>query len=286
MHSTHGVHPATPGRNQHIFRLSNDPNHGILGVGPQWHNDGSFVEGTFSHVGYHIVRVPENGGGTYFGHQGAAFDMLPPEKQERWQRFVSVNSNSGVLHPIVQEHPISGRKSVWLHLGMTGAVIEYLPEGQRNKTKNGDEIPFRLLNNFEMKELFHTYNDLLNDGVDEGYTIKYAYNEGDLVMIDNLAVAHKAAPEAHQSSQKQGLRILHRTTVRATQPLEPGFGLPQVCDGTSEYYIMVLLLCFGACKDIALHLFHSTTNVFHHSHLIFYYYYQKGDRCLRTQPIW
>jgi len=40
MHSTHGVHPQTPEGNPHIFRLSNDPAHGILGVGPQWHNDG------------------------------------------------------------------------------------------------------------------------------------------------------------------------------------------------------------------------------------------------------
>ena len=36
MHSTHGVHPATPDGNHHIFRLSNDRQHGILGVGPQW----------------------------------------------------------------------------------------------------------------------------------------------------------------------------------------------------------------------------------------------------------
>ena len=30
-------HPATPNYNRHIFRLSNDRNHGILGVGPQWY---------------------------------------------------------------------------------------------------------------------------------------------------------------------------------------------------------------------------------------------------------
>lgn len=54
IHSTHGVHPKAP--NKHIFRLSNDQEHGILGVGPQWHNDGSFERAVFSHVGYHIVR--------------------------------------------------------------------------------------------------------------------------------------------------------------------------------------------------------------------------------------
>lgn len=116
IHSTHGVHPRSP--NRHIFRLSNDRQVGILGVGPQWHNDGSFERAVFSHVGYHIIRVAEGGGGTVFAHQGAAFDALPAEEQRRWQTLVSVNSNSGVLHPVVHAHPISGRKSVYLHLGM------------------------------------------------------------------------------------------------------------------------------------------------------------------------
>jgi len=104
IHSTHGVHPRAP--NEHIFRLSNDRSVGILGVGPQWHNDGSFERGVFSHVGYHIVRAAEKGGGTIFAHQGAAFDALPPSEQERWSRLVSVNSNSGILHPVVHTHPI------------------------------------------------------------------------------------------------------------------------------------------------------------------------------------
>jgi taurine dioxygenase len=104
IHSTHGVHPKAP--NQHIFRLSNDESHGILGVGPQWHNDGSFVRATFSHVGYHIVRVPEKGGATSFSHQGAAFDALSPEEQAVWERRATINSNSGVVHPLVHKHPI------------------------------------------------------------------------------------------------------------------------------------------------------------------------------------
>lgn len=33
LHSTHGVHPRTPGGNRHIFRLSNDPAQGIPDVG-------------------------------------------------------------------------------------------------------------------------------------------------------------------------------------------------------------------------------------------------------------
>jgi taurine dioxygenase len=217
--STHGVHSATPDSNKHIFRLSNHPQHGTLGVGPQWHNDGSFLSGTFSHVGYHIIKAAENGGGTYFAHQGAAFDRLPPTEQERWQRMVSVNSNSGVLHPLVHAHPISGRKSVWLHLGMTGAIIERVPAEGR----------LRLLDEAEMRKLFNDYNDLLNSGVKAGFTTNYEYQAGDLVIIDNFAVGHRAAPEAHMPVAQQGLRILHRTTVKAMADFKHP-DLPQAVD--------------------------------------------------------
>ncbi|MBO6521200.1 MAG: TauD/TfdA family dioxygenase [Rhodospirillales bacterium] len=220
LHSTHGVHPATPSGNPHIFRLSNDQRHGIPGVGPQWHNDGSFNADTFSHAGYHIVRPAEKGGGTYFAHQAAAYDALSPETQEFWSRLSSVNATSGAVHPVVHEHPISKQKCVWLHLGMTGAVIEKRP----------DEDGFRLLNADELRQLCHQYNDLLNAGLENGYAIAYEYRENDCLFIDNLAVAHRAAPEAHLPAEEQGLRIMHRSTVRGVQDLAPGFGLPSYLD--------------------------------------------------------
>ncbi|TVQ40198.1 MAG: taurine dioxygenase [Wenzhouxiangella sp.] len=216
LHSTHGVHPATPGGNRHIFRLSNDPRHGIPGVGPQWHNDGSFNTDTFSHAGYHIIRPAEKGGGTCFAHQGAAFDALPLQRQAFWRRLSSVNSASGVVHPAVHKHPISGRLSLWLHLGMTGAVIE----------KRQDEEGFRLLDADELKQLCHEYNDILDAGLSNGYAIAFEYQERDCIFIDNLAVAHRATPEAHRHADEQGLRILHRSTVRGMKDLAPDFGLP------------------------------------------------------------
>ena len=216
LHSTHGVHPATPNGNPHIFRLSNDTREGILGVGPQWHNDGSFNTGTFSHAGYHMVRAAERGGGTCFAHQAAAFDALTPEQQEYWSRLSSVNATSGVVHPAVHRHPLSNRSSVWLHLGMTGAVI----------MKDADKDEFRLLDADELTRLCHQYNDLLNAGFDEGYAIDYEYDTNDCAFIDNLAVAHRAAPQAHLPAEEQGLRIMHRSTTQALEVLKPHFGLP------------------------------------------------------------
>ncbi|GGY61411.1 TauD/TfdA dioxygenase family protein [Marinobacter zhanjiangensis] len=231
IHSTHGVHPATPGMNRDIFRCSNDNRHGILGVGPQWHNDGSFEAGTFSHSAYYMARAPEHGGGTHFAHQGAAFDVLPEAKQEFWQRLVSVNSTTGVTHPLVHTHAVSGRKSVWLHLGMTGAVIERLPEHgvpvEQLQKQPATTDQLRLLNEDEMKQLFNDYNDLMNASFEKGYGIRYHYDNGDLLYIDNWALAHRAAPEAHLPAEKQGLRIMDRVTIKSKQNLAPHFGLPQ-----------------------------------------------------------
>ncbi|PWJ21396.1 TauD/TfdA dioxygenase family protein [Jannaschia seohaensis] len=217
LHSTHGVHPQTPGGNPHIFRLSNDPRHGIPDVGPQWHNDGSFLPATFSHSGYHIIRPAENGGGTHFAHQGRAFAALPEDRRERWQRLSSVNSASGVVHPVVHVHPVSGQRCIWLHLGMTGAVIEKLP----------DRDAFRLLHADELAQLCREYNDILDAGLTNGYAMAFEYAENDCVFIDNLAVAHRAAPEAHMPVERQGLRIMHRSTVKGVKDLAPGFDLPQ-----------------------------------------------------------
>ncbi|MCR9218843.1 MAG: TauD/TfdA family dioxygenase [Alphaproteobacteria bacterium] len=220
LHSTHGVHPATPDGNQHIFRLSNDNRHGIPGVGPQWHNDGSFNIKTFSHAGYHIVRPAEKGGGTYFAHQAAAYEALTADQKELWSRLSSVNATSGAVHPLVHSHPVSGRNCIWLHLGMTGAVIEKAPD--RNE--------FRLLDADELRRLCHAYNGILNAGFEDGYAIRFEYEENDCLFIDNLAVAHRAAPEAHLSAEEQGLRIMHRSTVRGVHDLAPDFGLPPQVD--------------------------------------------------------
>ena len=118
LHSTYGGHPATPGGNRHIFRLSNDRHHGIPGVGPQWHNDGSFNSDTFSHSGYHIIRPAERGGGTYFAHQGAAHDALTEEQKERYLQpmidgrfFGSAWTSSAVI--IVENFVAPASASQW-----------------------------------------------------------------------------------------------------------------------------------------------------------------------------
>lgn len=116
----------------------------------------------------------------------------------------------------------SGKKSVWLHLGMTGAVLEKRP-GVGAVTNHLTD--FRLLDGAEMSALFHRYNNLMND---PAFSSDHHYQEGDIVIIDNLAVAHRATVEAHSCPTKQGLRILHRTTVKGMINFDASsdFGMP------------------------------------------------------------
>jgi taurine dioxygenase len=236
IHSTHGVHPQAP--NQHIFRLSNDERFGILGVGPQWHNDGSFLEAPFSHVGYYSVKAPASGGETYFASTALPWTQdfgLTAAEKERWSRFASVNSNGGVIHPVVYQHRLTRRTHIYLHLGMTGAVLERVRPLSAVGGGDASLSDFRLLPPDEMKTLFNRYNALLND---HRVHWKHQYRTGDLVIIDNLAVAHKADPTAHEFDTRQGidgLRILHRTTVKGLAPFHANHVLPGVGRIPMEY---------------------------------------------------
>ncbi|CAE7407295.1 unnamed protein product [Symbiodinium sp. CCMP2592] len=62
--SRHVAHPESP--EEEILRLSNQAAHGVVGVGPQWHHDGSTERRVFSHLLFHAQQMPATGGETDF----------------------------------------------------------------------------------------------------------------------------------------------------------------------------------------------------------------------------
>ena len=136
--------------------------------------------------------------------------MLTDDERALFRRMVSVNSNSGVVHPLLHEHPVSHRQTIFLHLAMSAAVAHVAEMGAQTA-----------LTSEEMKALFQRVNDLCNAAA-----LHHTYEQGDLVLIDNWAVAHKAREGSFDSTR--GLRVLHRTTVKGKHSLapSPSFGLP------------------------------------------------------------
>ena len=73
-----------------------------------------------------------------------------------------------------------------------------------------------LLGAAELRDLAHELNAVLSQ-----HATTWTYGPHDLLLLDNLAVAHRATPEAHDEEEAAGLRVLHRTTLRGTVPLDP-----------------------------------------------------------------
>jgi taurine dioxygenase len=129
--------------------------------------------------------------------------MMSEEERELLRRMASVNSNGGTVHPILHEHPVSQRTTAFLHLAMTGAVVHIGADGERTA-----------LTREEMMSLFARFHELC-----ERASLHHTYAQGDLVMIDNWAVAHRARDGSFDPSH--GLRVVHRTTVKSNHLLLP-----------------------------------------------------------------
>ena len=126
--------------------------------------------------------------------------------------------------PIGPVYHLLTRHRAWFTLWYTPTL--YPTEAAFGFIKDSETDPVRLLDAAELTDLCHQYNDLLNEGFHQGYAIDYEYETNDCLFIDNLAVAHRAAPEAHLPAKEQGLRIMHRSTIQAIEVLQPRFGLP------------------------------------------------------------
>ena len=264
----HAVHDSAVHEN--ILRVSNDPRQGIVGVGPQWHSDGFFERQIFSHVLFHAQRMPSTGGGgTSFADLAAAYDALPPRVQDAWSRLATVNAYSGAVHPLVTRHPRTGRRQLFIHLGMVGAVLRW-PARSRNAHTLPDacaealrsrQVDFgrlhamdvraapsracghELLTEAEVRTLLRAVNEVLSrpahsltwtysaryedfggesrrcESLSESSSHDEEDSSGDLVVVDNIAVAHRATSKAHDASA--GVRVLHRTTVDGTWAADP-----------------------------------------------------------------
>lgn len=273
----HSVHSEAV--HEDILRVSNDAQHGIINVGPQWHNDGNFERRIFKHVWFHAQRMPSDGsGGTELSDLAAAYEALPRHVQDDWSRLAIINAYSGAVHPLVISHPRSGRRSLCVHLGMVGAVLRWPRLGTRSAIQQREcfarfssfrdldamhpsagpfvECGHELLGEAEVRALLHSIDALLSrpehsttwtyrapgasdscgcmhddviggggcdaDDDDDDPCQERASSKGvDLLLVDNLATAHRATPSAHKAPTEVGIRILHRTTVHGTQAIDP-----------------------------------------------------------------
>jgi taurine dioxygenase len=182
-----------------------------------WHSDWSFQQRPPAGTCLRAVIVPPEGGDTLFADQHAALDAMPAELRDRLEGALAVHSARGgyapdgfygdddqekgrsmairpsadamatQLHPIIREHPETGR------LGLFGCI--------------GYIIGIDGLDDDEARPLLaELYGHQTKDEV----VHRHRWEPDMLVMWDNRSVLHRATGgyDGHH-------RLLHRTTIGA-----------------------------------------------------------------------
>ena len=137
----------------------------LVKIGNVWHTDTSYDYVTAKATGMYAVNVPSTGGDTLFANSYAAYDALPAALQQKLEGLSATYIYGGrlkrqqerledsergrapALHPLVQTHPETGRKTLYFNdgqiVGIPGmekadsdALIEDL--AQRTASADGD----------------------------------------------------------------------------------------------------------------------------------------------------
>ncbi|KAL3867835.1 hypothetical protein ACJMK2_040681 [Sinanodonta woodiana] len=188
-----------------VFRVSNDEKEGCTNVGRTgWHIDGSFLEAPFSFSIYHIVSVPKMGN-TDFVPFDQLIGSLAQEMRSEWDRLWIVSDRrSGLTHPLIYQHPITGQETLCFHLGMTEMFVWDFDTDHARMTDWPETM--EILKNIH-QEIIKNKRELI---------YSHKWEEGDFIISDNLALGHEATPETQWHRSDVGLRVLHRTTIRGT----------------------------------------------------------------------
>lgn len=170
-----------------------------------FHVDTSYVSSPPAYTALRAVRIPAAGGQTVFTNQYRAYDTLSEEVRQRLEGRRVKHEVTGVdpgaaqeheaWHPVFREHPLIGRRSLYLSTPQRCTAIEGLDEG-------------------EARALITA---LYEHSTDDANCLRHTWRAGDVVVWDNACVLHKA-----DHSGVSGDRVMHRGMVSGGT----GYGLP------------------------------------------------------------
>ncbi|MEM7552212.1 MAG: TauD/TfdA family dioxygenase [Bacteroidota bacterium] len=170
-----------------IFRLSTNEDEGYLNVGFYWHQDGSFRNTPTATSIFHLVKVPHEGGETLFANAYEAYEKIPEHLKELAEKMKTIHEGN-VVHDLVITHPVTGKKALYLNLGLVRSVKGFETD-ERDKAE----------------ELMSLFKSILDD---PKVMYTHEWKEGDLIVADNYSVFHQAT-----ETKPDYERTLHRTSI-------------------------------------------------------------------------
>ena len=170
------------GSNGEYREISSDGN---LGSGPlAWHSDLAFTEEPFKILSLHAIEVNDGQSWTAFANSVTVLDRLPPELRAQVEDIDAVTaisliqSHRAVEFDVPDHIPQQTRRAIIRH-ERTGESVLYINLMQTARiegyTREGSD---RLL------------KDLFSELYAEEHIYRHRWNNGDLVIWDNIALQH------------------------------------------------------------------------------------------------
>lgn len=175
-----------------------------------WHTDHTNDPQPPSVTCLYGVEMPKDGGGdTGFANMQKAFEALPKDRQEALMPLKTVNTfrnrrdcitegdlanlEGECVHPLIRTHPITGRKSIYVHWNQMDRL-----DGQESE-------PSRAF-----------VKELLDSTIMADVIYRHKWCEGDFVLVDNAGAMHKGMRDYEHTET----RILYRIILEGGVPYQ------------------------------------------------------------------
>jgi taurine dioxygenase len=183
-----------------------------------WHSDSSYEEVPASVTMLYGVEAPETGNDTMFADMVAAYETLPMATKERIEPLQVIHDPRGgkvnlpgevrgsgtteplpvVTHPLVQRHPVTGRKALFGISGTACGIVGW---------EEGPAIDLLL--------------DLKRHTLQPQFRQTARVDVGSVLIWDNFSVIHCATPTEY-SNEDGRRRLLHRISTKGLPPVHRG----------------------------------------------------------------
>lgn len=175
-----------------IFELA--ASHG--GLADEWHSDITFQEHPSVMSILNMVQSPEVGGDTMWSSAYAAYDGLSEPLRNLCDGLTALHDaaphgrpEQTFIHPVVRQHPETGRKSLFVNEHFTRRIVE--------------------LSHLESEMLLGYLVRWISN---PPFTVRYSWNAGTIAMWDNRCTQHYVLSDFSEQ------RIIQRVTVMGDTP--------------------------------------------------------------------
>jgi len=121
-----------------------------------------------------MTEIPSVGTQTFFTSLAACYMDLSNQKKEEWKSYKAIYGHNGTVHPLIWKHPFNGQSVLYFDVGEVCNIVIKDTKDQLSVEKT----------NALISELNKTMNNQIVNYV-------HQWKKGDLLLIDNYAVAHR-----------------------------------------------------------------------------------------------